>query len=432
MKSKSEQPKIFTVKSSAWSGKTYRLAQHYIALLLLDEFREKPVKNNISNLVAITFTIRAAQEMRGRIIDWMKRIIFNVPLENSSLAPLDEIMANEWLTEKPGLGKEVVRKTIADNFDDLLKNYYSFNVSTIDSFVNLILKASAFKLDLPPDFDISLESSSMINLVLKECLQRISEDTTVRVTFDRFIDSYIETEGDNTSWLPKDLLKNIISSLWNEELKENKNFLTDRRIGQRAADLRERIEETSLKLKNSVLARPDMLPRADFLKALDTCIDIKGNMPGKGASFQKQSLDSCLKKGSASADASEETLWQDLLRLRAPFVEALSASKFNPFIEIYDLFKDMLVTEVTYRKRLVLIEQLNRLLRISSQGTLVPEIYYAPSERLPFFDRRIPGYQPSSMENIEVLTKGHLSGGTSSSSDTNRPPPVRGGNRNYR
>ena len=79
METKSQLPQIFTVKSSAGSGKTYRLAQHYIALLLLDTLSGKPAKNHIANLVAITFTNKAAQEMRGRIIEWMKRIIFDVP-----------------------------------------------------------------------------------------------------------------------------------------------------------------------------------------------------------------------------------------------------------------------------------------------------------------------------------------------------------------
>ena len=129
-------------------------------------------------------------------------------------------------------------------------------MSTIDSFVNLILKASAFKLNLPPDFDISLESSSMIDLVLRECLQKISEDTTVRATFDRFIDNYIETEGNNVSWLPKDLLKNIISSLWNEELKENKDFIVNRHSRVLVADLRKTIEETAQKLKDTIMENP--------------------------------------------------------------------------------------------------------------------------------------------------------------------------------
>ena len=415
METKPQLPQIFTVKSSAGSGKTYRLTQHYIALLLLDTLSGKPAKNHIANLVAITFTNKAAQEMRGRIIEWMKRIIFDVPFENSSRTSLDEIMDNEWLKNKPEFKRDTIRETIANNFDDLLKNYYSFNVSTIDSFVNLILKASAFKLNLPPDFDISLESSSMIDLVLRECLQKISEDTTVRATFDRFIDNYIETEGNNVSWLPKDLLKNIISSLWNEELKENKDFIVNRHSRVLVGDLRKTIEETAQKLKDTITENPDILPRSDFLKALDACIDIIGNEPGRGASFQKQSLNACFKKGSCSADASQEALWQDLIKLRAPFVEAVSESKFTSYIEVYDLFKEMLTTEVTYRKRLILIEQLNRLLQDVMRKThFVPEIYYALSERYTHF--LIDEFQDTNhlqWKNIEVLTEEAIArGGT--------------------
>jgi ATP-dependent helicase/nuclease subunit A len=415
MEIKPQLPQIFTVKSSAGAGKTYRLAQHYIALLLLDTLSGKPAKNHIANLVAITFTNKAAQEMRGRIIEWMKRIIFDVPFENSSRTALDEVMDNEWLKNNPEFKRDTVRETIANNFDDLLKNYYSFNVSTIDSFVNLILKASAFKLNLPPDFDISLESSSMIDLALRECLQKISEDAPVRVVFDRFIDNYIETEGNNVSWLPKDLLKNIISSLWNEELKENKDFIVNRHSRALVGDLRKQIEETAQKLKEAITENPDILPRSDFLKAVDACIDIIGNEPGRGVSFQKQSLNTCFKKGSCSANASQETLWQDLIKLRAPFVEAVSESKFTSYIEVYDLFKEMLTTEVTYRKRLILIEQLNRLLQdVMRKTDFVPEIYYALSERYTHF--LIDEFQDTNhlqWKNIEVLTEEAIArGGT--------------------
>jgi ATP-dependent exoDNAse (exonuclease V) beta subunit len=281
--------------------------------------------------------------------------------------------------------------------------------------VNLILKASAFKLNLPPDFDISLESSSMIDLVLRECLQKISENAVVRVIFDRFIDNYIETEGNNVSWLPKDLLKNIISSLWNEELKENKDFVVNRHSRVLVGDLRKQIEETAQKLKDAVTENADILPRSDFFKALDACIDIVGNEPGRGVSFQKQSLNACFKKGSCSANVSQEALWQDLIKLRAPFVEAVSESKFTSYIEVYELFKEMLTTEVTYRKRLILIEQLNRLLQdIMRKTDFVPEIYYALSERYTHF--MIDEFQDTNhlqWKNIEVLTEEAIArGGT--------------------
>ena len=426
MGTKSQLPQIITVKSSAGAGKTYRLAQHYIGLLLLDALSGKPAKNHISNLVAITFTNKAAQEMRSRIIDWMKMIILDVPFENSSRSSLDEILENEWLKNYsvdsiqsghngPESLKDTVRAAIEKNFNDLLKNYYSFNVSTIDSFVNLILKASAFKLNLPPDFDISLESSSMIDLVLKECLQNISENPIVQIKFDRFIDNYIETEGDSASWLPKDLLKDIISNFWDEESKENKDFFVDGHIRGLAIDLRKTIGEKAQKLKDAIAANPDILPRSDFIKAQDSCINMKGNQPGKGASFQKDTLNECFKKGSPLPDKVSEELWQGLLNLRGPFVECIAESKFASYVEIYDLFKEMLKTEVTYRKRLILIEQLNRLLQdVIHKIHFIPEIYYALSERYTHF--LIDEFQDTNhlqWKNIEVLTEEAISrGGT--------------------
>ena len=94
MKNNWELPHILTVKSSAGAGKTYRLALRYLQLLAIDKFIESPVKNHISNIVAITFTNKAAAEMRLRIIDWMKRIILDIPFEHSSRKPVLSILAH--------------------------------------------------------------------------------------------------------------------------------------------------------------------------------------------------------------------------------------------------------------------------------------------------------------------------------------------------
>ncbi|HEX2964311.1 MAG TPA: UvrD-helicase domain-containing protein, partial [Syntrophorhabdaceae bacterium] len=408
-------PQVFTVKSSAGAGKTYRLAQHYIALLVFDALSGRTSRNRISDLVAITFTNKAAQEMRGRVIDWMKRIIFDVPFDNSSLKPIDAIMESEWLKGAGGHSEHSIRKTISENFDDLLKDYYSFNVSTIDSFVNLILKASAFRLDLPPDFEISLDSSSSMELVLKLCLQQITEDESVRAIFDRFIDNYTEIEGNNTSWLPKNILRDTFSLLWNEELKENRDFILNPRYRETTANLRKSIEDAAVTLKASLARNPELLPKTNFLNGLESCIHIKGHVPGKGVSFEIESLDACLKKGSMACDPSQQFCWDTLLKLRPSYVEAISESKFMPYLEAYDYFKRVLSTAVTHRQRIVLIEQLNRLLQnVLLQKGFVPEIYYSLSERFSHF--MIDEFQDTNhlqWKNIEALTEEAVSrGGT--------------------
>lgn len=424
MDSKPELPQIITVKSSAGSGKTYRLAQHYIALLILDTLKGGSARNRISSLVAITFTNKAAQEMRARIIDWIKRIILDIPLKKSTQTALDDILDNEWLSQYISacgmltpdnhvFFKEAVRTSLIKDFDELLKNYYSFNVGTIDGFVNLILKASAFKLNLPPDFEISLESSTIIDLVVKECLLKITENERVQWLFDRFTDRYIETEGDNASWLPRDVLIDIISSLWNEESREDKQFVSDRFVTT-SNDLKKEIESIALRLKDSFISRPEFLLKSNFLKAVESCITLEGNVPGTSSLFH-YALSKCLKISSAPAEPEQENLWKALLDARITYVEHIAENKFSPYIAVYDLFKEILNLEITRRKKLVLIDQLNKLLqKVIEEAAFVPEIYYALAERYTHF--LVDEFQDTNYlqwKNIEVLTEEAIArGGT--------------------
>jgi ATP-dependent exoDNAse (exonuclease V) beta subunit len=85
--SKKVHSQIITVRSSAGSGKTYRLARHYLEVLLAGALADTTLPTRMANIVAITFTNKAAQEMRARILDWMKHIILDSPFENSPDKP---------------------------------------------------------------------------------------------------------------------------------------------------------------------------------------------------------------------------------------------------------------------------------------------------------------------------------------------------------
>jgi ATP-dependent helicase/nuclease subunit A len=405
-----EAPHIVTVKSSAGAGKTYSLARRYLQLLAVGKAAGSPARNHISNIVAITFTNRAAGEMRSRIVEWMKCIILSIPLDESGRDPVSIICGGE----ENEVVRTGIREAVRYAFEGLLRDFHDFKVSTIDSFVNLTLKASAFKLNLPPDFDISTESSRFIQTVLQECLQEILESKAVRHKFDRFLRSYMGTEGENVAWIPTGFLLDTISRFWSEEAKENREFAYDTGR-ERAEDIRKAVRAAITDLVAYLEGDPAIKPNKSFLEALGQMSRSGGFESGLSTYLRRESISACLNKGSAPPDHEYERLWQEIRAGIGRWVEALSESKFSAYIELYDLFKVVLRREITLRRRTVLIEELNKLLQQVIDGEqFVPEIYYALAERYSHF--LIDEFQDTNLlqwRNMAVLVEEALSrGGT--------------------
>ena len=432
-------PQIVIVRSSAGSGKTYRLAEHYLKVLLAGALADATLQTRMANIVAITFTNKAAQEMRARILDWMKRIILDLPFDNSPVKPLDAIMmgittvlSDPAILSQAGVGglagdnashddgrvqkmRDYLRTAMDKRFGELLRDFGHFNVGTIDSFVNLTLKASAMQLNLPPDFEVSTETNTLIDLALRECLQKTGEDRQAQVIFDAFLDSYIELEGDHASWVPRELLKTAISSLWAEEAKENREFIMPR-DGEyvNTAAVRKSMADSALRLLEALAGDTGVKLLANALKAIEKCAAPLGNPLSPSVYFQR-SLEECLKKGSGQPSPAHRQLWNTVTQMRRTYAEALAVSKFIPYLQVYSFFKEVFQREVTYYRRVIPIEQLNRLLQdIVSRRDFVPEIYYTLSERYIHF--LLDEFQDTSLlqwKNIEVLAEEALSRGGS-------------------
>ena len=406
-----EFPHIVTVKSSAGAGKTYNLALRYLQLLTMGTATGQPaLRSHICNIVAITFTNKAASEMRDRIIDWMKRIILDLPFKGSGQKPLDEIISTAAGPEE----RANLVRAVETDFEDLVKNYYDFKVSTIDSFVNLTLKASAFKLGLPPDFDISTESALYVDAALKECLQEILEKGDVKRRFDAFLRAYVEIEGDNAAWAPRRYLTETVYLFWKEEAKENKEFLPGPGL-EAVSDLRQETARQAGLLLGDLCAGEGMKVNQGFLVAL-TNLSALGTSEFKGSNFfRRQTIAQSLNKGSAPPLEEWEEAWQRIRASVALLVEALSETKFSSYLDIYRLFKDRLDRDVTFRKRLILIEELNKHLQnVICEEHFIPEIYYALAERYSHF--LIDEFQDTNhlqWKNIGILADEALSrGGT--------------------
>jgi exodeoxyribonuclease V beta subunit len=141
--------RLLSVKASAGTGKTYRLANRYISLLNID---------NPANIVAITFTKKAANEMKERIINFLEDLG-------------SDTNALEMISKESGLSCEEILKR-----KDLLLNKFLIsrvNIQTIDSFLNTILRKFSFYVGIRNDFQIGSEDR---DLVFKEFLSQVERD----------------------------------------------------------------------------------------------------------------------------------------------------------------------------------------------------------------------------------------------------------------
>ncbi|OGF45537.1 MAG: hypothetical protein A2452_10225 [Candidatus Firestonebacteria bacterium RIFOXYC2_FULL_39_67] len=128
--------KNVVVSAPAGSGKTEKLARRYIALLSAGVSPER--------ILAITFTEKAAVEMKERILRILK-------------------------AEKPELYKNIKEKI------------FLMRISTIHSFCLSLLKRFAFELDLDPNFEIvDPKDTGLIDNVLSSSFTGIIESEQVK------------------------------------------------------------------------------------------------------------------------------------------------------------------------------------------------------------------------------------------------------------
>ena len=125
--------RLYALSASAGSGKTFALVARYLSLLFLGA---KP-----SEILAITFTNKAAGEMRERLL--------------SSLQNMPEVMAQE-VAKMSGLSVREIEKKRPTIFHRFLKS--DLKVMTIDKFIHQVLRKFCWYVGLQSDFTVESQS----------------------------------------------------------------------------------------------------------------------------------------------------------------------------------------------------------------------------------------------------------------------------------
>ena len=161
-------------KASAGSGKTYTLTYEYIKFLLgykdpdtgIYHLRTNP-KEEHQSILAVTFTNKATEEMKRRIIKELA-LIAEMPSMGDEKSPYLNDLLKLFRCEHQQL-----RETARIALFQLLFNYTFFNVSTIDSFFQNVLRTFAFEAELDGNYEIELHDSLAFAAGITELLNTI-------------------------------------------------------------------------------------------------------------------------------------------------------------------------------------------------------------------------------------------------------------------
>ena len=196
-------------KASAGSGKTFTLAVEYIKLLVMDP-------TSYRNILAVTFTNKATEEMKMRILSQLYGI--------SKQLPDSEVYMQRILTET-GLARPIVSKNAGIALHLLLHNYNYFRVETIDSFFQSVLRNLARELDLTANLRISLNDTQ----VEEQAVDQLIDSLTHTDLMLQWLLSYImEKISDDHSWNIIGQVKQFGKTIFRDYYKTHSKMLNEK------------------------------------------------------------------------------------------------------------------------------------------------------------------------------------------------------------
>ncbi|MBR5749350.1 MAG: UvrD-helicase domain-containing protein [Prevotella sp.] len=193
-------------KASAGSGKTFTLATNYIKLVV-----ENPL--SYRNILAVTFTNKATEEMKMRILSQLYGIWKQLP---------DSANYMRAICEKTGLSEALVSERAGIALSNLLHNYNYFRVETIDTFFQGVLRNLARELDLTANLRIGLNDSQVEELAVDKLIEDLNTTDVILQWLLRYI---MENISDDKSWNVIGQIKTFGKTIFHDEYKNVSNML---------------------------------------------------------------------------------------------------------------------------------------------------------------------------------------------------------------
>lgn len=270
-------------RASAGSGKTFTLARRFIWNLIA--YRQnngqwklrnpRHIDDVLPRILAITFTNKATNEMKQRIVGKLSAMALAADSKNITPEYLKNTDYIKEFAEKAKVSYEEIGESCRHALRSIINNYSLFRISTIDAFFQEILRTFAYEANINDSFQLEIDSDFIEKAAIDTTLNEL--DTANRNSDASFWLKIImaNNSGKNNNWnlfnksdsklsLYSEV-KNALHKLDSEEFKkirpELEEFFRDDKGGHKL-----RILYTGLQKKISE-ERNFLLPKIEELRS---------------------------------------------------------------------------------------------------------------------------------------------------------------------
>ncbi len=252
--------------------------QEYLRIVL---HSDNPMK--FRSILAMTFTNKAANEMKERILDGL--IQLGKPVSEKMEKELGFLVDT---SKNLGISPTLVEARSAKILNRILHNYSSFSVMTIDKFTHKVIRTFAKDLNISIDFDVELDMQKLRKNVTDMLFDQIGRDAELTNLMLRYANSNL---SEDKSWNFSQQLYDFSNEIFKEEaikaidllkklspgdflkvqddLKKENKIISDKIAsnGKEASDLiasRNLVEEDFQGLSNSIVTYFQKVANSDF------------------------------------------------------------------------------------------------------------------------------------------------------------------------
>lgn len=411
--------KLEIYKASAGSGKTYTLTQKYLGYLF------QSTNTTHRNILAVTFTNKATEEMKARIL----KELYLISIKASKSDHKDFFCKKLKKTEEElALQAKII-------LQQLLNEYSAFQISTIDRFFLAIIQMFTREMSINGNYNIELDTDTLLNDAIENMLTHLDEDENkdLLAWLICYVDDLI---NNNQSWDPKKNISDLAQELFKESFRSQ---LTDTQL-QSKGKLSD-IQQSLRKIKSDFEKKVD-----EKVKDIENLLNQNGlnvnDFPYKEKGFMGNALNikkknyEINKRLSAALDAKSADEWSknsskkqqidgifvELYRYLSDMVNYIqnerrkynSASEISKNIYTVGILSDVEkeVDKIVRKEHLLLLSRASEFLSKIIQNTDTPFIYEKLGSRIQHF--MIDEFQDTSAlqwNNFRPLIQESLSNG---------------------